>query len=111
MTKLVSTHVLVPRSLRRALQVLADRTHIHQSEYLREALDDLLAKYPEGVQPAAATAPAAEELVLRVDPVKLGALKALSHRTRVRQSEFLREAIHDVLQKRNDLPQPEERPL
>jgi hypothetical protein len=41
----VSTHVLVPVEQVHKLRELARRTRIHQSEYLREAVEDLLAKY------------------------------------------------------------------
>jgi hypothetical protein len=41
----VSTHVLVPIEQVHKLRELARRTRIHQSEYLREAVDDLLSKY------------------------------------------------------------------
>jgi hypothetical protein len=41
----VSTHVLVPEQQVERLRELSKRTRIHQSEYLREAVDDLLAKY------------------------------------------------------------------
>ena len=41
----VSTHVLVPIEQVHTLRELARRTRIHQSEYLREAVDDLLSKY------------------------------------------------------------------
>ena len=41
----VSTHVLVPIEQVHKLRELALRTRIHQSEYLREAVEDLLAKY------------------------------------------------------------------
>ncbi|MBJ6765798.1 hypothetical protein DRW03_07250 [Corallococcus sp. H22C18031201] len=50
----VSTHVLVPEEQVQKLRELARRTRIHQSEYLREAVEDLLSKYgrmperPEG---------------------------------------------------------------
>jgi hypothetical protein len=49
----VSTHVLVPIEQVHKLRELARRTRIHQSEYLREAVEDLLSKYsrqgpPEG---------------------------------------------------------------
>ncbi|MCP3103471.1 ribbon-helix-helix domain-containing protein [Myxococcus sp. K15C18031901] len=51
---IVSTHVLVPEEQVQKLRELARRTRIHQSEYLREAVEDLLGKYgrapakPEG---------------------------------------------------------------
>jgi len=41
----VSTHVLVPEHQLERLRELSRRTRIHQSEYLREAVDDLLQKY------------------------------------------------------------------
>ncbi|QSQ25252.1 ribbon-helix-helix domain-containing protein [Pyxidicoccus parkwayensis] len=42
---IVSTHVLVPEEQVQKLRELARRTRIHQSEYLREAVEDLLGKY------------------------------------------------------------------
>jgi len=41
----VSTHVLVPESQAEKLRHLARKTRIAQSEYLREAVEDLLEKY------------------------------------------------------------------
>lgn len=41
----VSTHVLVPTDIVEKLRDLSKRTRIAQSEYLREAVDDLLSKY------------------------------------------------------------------
>ncbi|HZH02376.1 MAG TPA: ribbon-helix-helix domain-containing protein [Myxococcaceae bacterium] len=41
----VSTHVLVPEDQARRLRELSRRTRVAQSEYLREAVDDLLSKY------------------------------------------------------------------
>ena len=46
-TESVSTHVLVDAEQLARLRELARRTRIAQSEYLREAVDDLLAKYAE----------------------------------------------------------------
>ena len=43
--EVVSTHVLVPEHQVERLRELSRRTRIAQSEYLREAVDDLLAKY------------------------------------------------------------------
>lgn len=42
---IVSTHVLVPEEQAEKLRELSRRTRIAQSEYLREAVDDLLDKY------------------------------------------------------------------
>ncbi len=41
----VSTHVLVPEQQVEKLRELSRRTRVAQSEYLREAVDDLLVKY------------------------------------------------------------------
>jgi hypothetical protein len=49
--EVVSTHVLVEPEKVEQLRELSRRTRIAQSEYLREAVDDLLNKYaklPEG---------------------------------------------------------------
>ena len=45
MTEVVSTHVLVEQDKVDRLRELSRRTRIAQSEYLREAVDDLLNKY------------------------------------------------------------------
>ena len=41
----VSTHVLVDAHQLERLRALARKTRVSQSEYLREAVDNLLAKY------------------------------------------------------------------
>lgn len=41
----VSTHVLVPETEADKLRLLSRKTRVAQSEYLREAVDDLLVKY------------------------------------------------------------------
>lgn len=41
----VATHVLVPAEHADRLRRLAARTRVNQSEYLREAVEDLLSKY------------------------------------------------------------------
>ena len=43
--EVVSTHVLVAEDQVEKLRELSRRTRIAQSEYLREAVDDLLGKY------------------------------------------------------------------
>ncbi|MCL2178898.1 MAG: ribbon-helix-helix domain-containing protein [Proteobacteria bacterium] len=44
-----STHVLVSAAQVDKLRELSRKTRIAQSEYLREAVDDLLAKYPSAL--------------------------------------------------------------
>ena len=41
----VATNVMIPRNHKEMLQFLSRRTRITQSEYLREAVADLLEKY------------------------------------------------------------------
>ena len=48
----VATHVLVPMSIAEQLRELARKTRVTQSEYLREAVTDLLAKYQQAVSGA-----------------------------------------------------------
>ena len=43
--EVVSTHVLVSEEQVEALRELSRKTRVAQSEYLREAVEDLLAKY------------------------------------------------------------------
>ncbi|HLL84854.1 MAG TPA: ribbon-helix-helix domain-containing protein [Longimicrobium sp.] len=46
--EVVSTHVLVSQDQVERLRELSRRTRVAQSEYLREAVDDLLTKYGKG---------------------------------------------------------------
>lgn len=46
--EVVSTHVLVSEEQVHKLRELSRRTRIAQSEYLREAVEDLLSKYGRG---------------------------------------------------------------
>lgn len=52
----VATHVLVPVDIAEQLRKLAKTTRVTQSEYLREAVQDLLRKYeaPETDKPGTA---------------------------------------------------------
>ena len=50
-TEVVSTHVLVEQEKVNRLRELSRRTRIAQSEYLREAVDDLLEKYEKKATP------------------------------------------------------------
>jgi hypothetical protein len=49
--EVVSTHVLVEQEKVDKLRELSRRTRIAQSEYLREAVDDLLGKYKKEDEP------------------------------------------------------------
>ena len=52
----VSTHVLVSEDQIEKLRELSRRTRIAQSEYLREAVDDLLSKYETVLTPSESAA-------------------------------------------------------
>lgn len=44
--RLTSLVFRMPKEMRDRLRALASKTRVRQSEYLREAITDLLAKYP-----------------------------------------------------------------
>jgi hypothetical protein len=48
--EVTTTHVLVPEDQLDKLRQLSRRTRVAQSEYLREAVDDLLKKYKSLVE-------------------------------------------------------------
>lgn len=97
-----STHFMVPEAMSDKLRLLSRLTRIHQSEYVREALRDGLAKYDvagaalDGVEPVKGQL---LSIVPRVPPESLKQLKALAHRTRVRESEWWRIFMADMLGK------------
>lgn len=100
--KTKSTHFMVPKAMSEKLRLLSRLTRIHQSEYVREALRDGLAKYGnsdaalDGVEPVKGRL---LSIVPRVPPESLKQLKALAHRTRVRESEWWRIFMADMLGK------------
>jgi hypothetical protein len=48
--EVVSTHVLVPETQAEKLRELSRKTRVAQSEYLREAVEDLLGKYHKATE-------------------------------------------------------------
>ena len=107
MAEVKGIHVLVPGSYVAKLRQLAHNTRIHQSEYLREFINDLLAKHQNtiaaGPGPVLPDEPSAN-LVFRISPTMKTQLDALTEKTRIRQSEWLREALHYGLAKYGHLP-------
>lgn len=100
--KTKSTHFMVPEAMAKKLRLLSRLTRIHQSEYVREALWDGLAKYGESSAALEGMEPVKGRLlsiVPRVPPESLKQLKALAHRTRVRESEWWRIFMADMLGK------------
>lgn len=111
----VSTHVLVPSSWVQALRNLARTTRVFQSDYLREVVAYLLTTYggeTPTAQPLAAPATSEGEqlvsVVFRLDPTDLESLRAISKRTRIRRSEYLREGLWVILTKYGAAPVPPE---
>lgn len=107
-----STHVLVPGQWVEALRELARTTRVYQSVYLREVVAYLLERYREDAPPVEATPvppmPEGETLVsvvFRITYTEMDDLRAISRRTRVRQSEYLREGIWAVLTKYKVAPE------
>lgn len=100
--KQVATHVLVTDETRRELRALSSRTCRHQSDLLRHAVDDLLVKHDSPrpvdlVTRRETWRDADRSIVFRLWPAQLTAVQVLARRTRIRQSELLREAINDLL--------------
>ncbi len=98
-----STHVLVPETVAEGLRSLSRCTRVCQSVYLREAVSDLLEANDNRVVPLVGEWPREGDrlvsVVFRVEEGALEMLAELSGRTRVRQSEYLREAIWLLLEK------------
>lgn len=107
----VSTHVLVPSSWVQALRNLARATRVFQSDYLREVVAYLLTTHggeapasPSLVAPAAPQGEQLVSVVFRLDLVDLESLRAISKRTRIRRSEYLREGLWALLTKHGAAP-------
>lgn len=98
-----STHVLVPAAQCERLRILSRVSRVTQSEYLREVARHVIETFGTAkVQrfPAEDTGTEKlESIVFRLPDADLEALKALSARTRVRRSEYLRVGLAAVLEK------------
>lgn len=99
--KQITTHCLVPESMAQKLRLLSALTRIQQSVYLRDGVRDGLKKYGARRGTALPRATKLTErmvsLTPRIPKAELDGLKELSERTRVRQSEWLRLFLQDVL--------------
>lgn len=98
-----ATHVLVERYISDGLRHLSHVTRVTQAQYLREAVRDLLKKHAHRIVPVVDYHREADDelvsVVFRVHSEDMAELIDLADRTRVRQSEYLREAIVDLLRK------------
>ena len=100
--KTKSTHFMVPESMSDKLRLLSRLTRIRQSVYVCEALRDGLARYDVSGGGLDGMVPVTGRLISvvpRVPPDDLKQLKALAHRTRVRESEWWRIFVADMLGK------------
>jgi predicted DNA-binding protein len=98
-----STHVLVPRVLVGRLRLLSRETRVPQNAYLEEAVDDMLAHFEKESSRSFQVPPPVngqlESVVFRLEKRAMAQLKALVLRSRVPQSQYLREAVHALLVK------------
>lgn len=97
----VSLVFRLPLAALTALQALTKRTRIRQSEYLREAVEDLLSKYenPDPPSPPCSGNELERATHVLVPRALSERLNKLSKASRVSQSEYLREAVADLLLK------------
>lgn len=107
-----STHVMATPQDCERLRLLSRATRVTQAEYLREVARHVIDNYAAPDLPDNALAafcfdaakfrqesgPLAS-IVFRLPPEDIEALKALSDRTRVRRSEYLRVGLSAVLDK------------
>lgn len=96
-------HIYITASMRDGLAALHARTRITLAHYMREAVDDLLARYQSGARadPLPTPSPGAlnAQCIIRLRPEQSAELKKLVERTRIRESVLLREALDDLLEK------------
>lgn len=106
----MATHALVPRDWRTALGVVAESTGIAQSRLVSAAVERLLARVGDGFVPDTPPMPRGSlvALVARIPEEQQQALHALAARTRVRYSEWLRQAVVDVLREHGAMPEAPE---
>jgi len=94
----------VPKPWEKELRALTQRTRIRRSEYLREAIADLLAHHAAenaGMMPGLSRPTGCEETALHVLAPKKHAddLRLLAARSRIPQSTLMREAVGALLLK------------
>lgn len=101
------THALIPRPWRDALNALAERNGTFPTHLLSVSVPRLLARADVGFIPDAPPMPAGTlvALVSRIPPEQVKAVHALAARTRIRYSEWLRQAVVDVLREHGAMPE------
>lgn len=103
----MATHALIPGPWRDALNSVVFATGTPQRELVSDAVAALLAKAGHGFIPDAPKMPRGGlvALVARIPKEQQDALHALADRTRIRYSEWLRQAVVDVIRKHGQMPE------
>jgi hypothetical protein len=103
----MATHALIPHDWREGLRAVMARTGTPQSQLVTAAVGSLLARAAPGITPDTPPLPRGSlvALVARIPAEHQQALHALAQRTRVRYSEWLRQAVADVLRAHGALPE------
>lgn len=95
-----ATHYLLPLPMADELRALSARTHVPQARYLYGAINAMLSRWvdSEGL-PTWPTLPdgPSVSVVFRLPEEHLTDLETLAARTRVKRSEWVRLAVHDML--------------
>lgn len=104
----MATHALIPGPWRDALNCIVCATGTPQRELVSEAVTGLLARAEQGFIPDAPKIPRGGlvALVARIPREQQAALHALADRTRIRYSEWLRQAVVDIIRKHGKMPEP-----
>lgn len=104
----MATHALIPRPWREALNAVVASTGTPQRELVTRAVSSVLARAGAGFVPDTPSLPRGGlvALVSRIPPEQVKALHDLAARTRIRYSEWLRQAVVDVLRDHGAMPQP-----
>lgn len=102
----MATHALIPLEWRKALNAVSEDCGTPQSRLVSLAVGRLLVRVQQGFTP---DTPRMERgslvaLVARIPDEQQAALHELADRTRVRYSEWLRQAVVDVLREHNRMP-------
>lgn len=102
----MATHALIPRPWREALNAVARATGKPQRELVSVAVAALLERAERGTIPDSPPMPRGSlvALIARIPREQQAALHALADRTRIRYSEWLRQAVVDVLREHRVMP-------
>lgn len=105
----MATHALIPLQWRESLNAVVEATGIPQRELVTRAAEALLSRADNGFIPDTPPMPKGSlvALVARIPRTQQQALHTLAGRTRIRYSEWLRQAVVDVLRAHGAMPPDE----